>query len=255
MNKLQLGCGLIRIGRPWGVNEKPVPTESEARDFLEYAFNLGIRFFDTAPSYGSSEKRLGAFLKSLTTEQRKSVTVATKFSEHWDDTKNEPYVDYDLDALKDSIDNSFSLLESIDIIQLHKATPDNVSDSNVIKAFEYASSCGVVEWGVSVSNVESGRATLNNNRFKVIQLPYNQERTELLPIIKKTVELKRNILFNRPLAMGGVVNDKAGLKLSAIKDAYKLICKTGATGYILTGTATTNHLKENYTIFKEILHE
>ena len=63
---VQLGLGLIGIGKPWGHAPAPVPSEPEAIALLESAFAVGIRYFDTAPSYGDgvSEQRLGRFLKS-----------------------------------------------------------------------------------------------------------------------------------------------------------------------------------------------
>jgi aryl-alcohol dehydrogenase-like predicted oxidoreductase len=83
---VQLGLGLIGIGKPWGHAPNPVPAEREAVALLELAFDLGIRYFDTAPSYGDgvSEERLGRFLKSMPAGQRSQVAVATKFGEHWD---------------------------------------------------------------------------------------------------------------------------------------------------------------------------
>ena len=69
MSSIELGCGLIAIGRPWGTTAE-VPSEAEAIDFLQFAYDSGIRFFDTAPSYGLSEERLGHFLDLLTPQQR-----------------------------------------------------------------------------------------------------------------------------------------------------------------------------------------
>lgn len=108
--QVTLGCGLIGIGRPWGFVATQVPTEAEAFSFLEHAFRLGIRYFDTAPSYARSEARLGSFLRGLTREQRKEVVVATKFGESWDETAQDVVVDHSLDALTRSLDQSLNLL-------------------------------------------------------------------------------------------------------------------------------------------------
>jgi aryl-alcohol dehydrogenase-like predicted oxidoreductase len=80
-HQVALGCGLIGIGRPWGFVASEVPTEEEAFSFLQHAFELGIRYFDTAPSCAYSEARLGSFLCKLTREQRQEVVIATKFGE------------------------------------------------------------------------------------------------------------------------------------------------------------------------------
>ena len=57
------------------------PRNEEAFSFLQHAFELGIRYFDTAPSCAYSEARLGSFLCKLTREQRQEVVIATKFGE------------------------------------------------------------------------------------------------------------------------------------------------------------------------------
>src|SRR5271170_4974646 len=119
-----LGCGLIGIGRPWGFVASEVPTEAETFSFLEHAFELGIRYFDTAPSYACSEARLGSFLRKLTPEQREEVVIATKFGESWDEAAQDVVVDHSLDALTRSLDQSLDLLGTINVLQIHKTTPE-----------------------------------------------------------------------------------------------------------------------------------
>src|SRR4051795_3013288 len=95
--QVELALGTIGIGKPWGFANSVVPPESQALELLERAFTLGIRYFDTAPSYGISEERLGRFLCGLSAEERGSVRVATKFGEHWDAAAGEPFVDHSYD--------------------------------------------------------------------------------------------------------------------------------------------------------------
>src|SRR3954447_26051500 len=63
---VQFALGTIGIGKPWGFANPEVPAEPEALALLERAYALGVRYFDTAPSYGVSEARLGRFLSRLT---------------------------------------------------------------------------------------------------------------------------------------------------------------------------------------------
>ncbi len=100
----ELGLGLIGIGRAWGDVDPVVSDERQARELLERALALGIRFYDTGPSYGERETRVGAFLRTLTAEQRRSIRVATKLDEHWDPDRQEPFVDHSRDALCRSLD-------------------------------------------------------------------------------------------------------------------------------------------------------
>ena len=77
----QLGLGLIGIGREWGAEDRTVASEAQANELLRQALALNIGFFDTAPSYGASEARLGWFLSELSSEVRAGLRVATKFGE------------------------------------------------------------------------------------------------------------------------------------------------------------------------------
>ena len=87
-----------------------VPEEAAVIDFLKGAYELGVDFFDTAASYGSSEERLGKFLRTLSPEQRKRITVSTKFGDHWDYQIQNSYVDHSFDALRASLDRSLARL-------------------------------------------------------------------------------------------------------------------------------------------------
>ncbi len=149
---IELGCGLISIGRQWGYKQSSVPSESEARRFLEYAYTAGIRYFDTAPAYGLSEQRLGTFLHSLNAKQRQEITVATKFGEHWEQASESTRVDHSAEALKISLDNSLKLLGEINVLQLHKTNSDVLRSDSLQAAWEYARTLGISRFGASVSD-------------------------------------------------------------------------------------------------------
>jgi len=250
----QLGCGLIRIGRVWGVDSKPVPTEAKAQEFLETAFELGIRFFDTAPAYGLSEDRLGTFLKKLTAQQRSEITVATKFGEHWDTETNQTFVDHSYKKLQESYEKSLSKLGKIDLLQLHKAGIQNLQSDDVSQAFEFVRKSGTTFLGASISDLETGAVACKDARLQYIQLPYNQERSELLAVIQLAKENSKKILFNRPFAMGAITLDTTQTtKKAKMVEAFKFIQKTNCPGVILSGTGSPEHLKENLGVFKKVI--
>src|SRR5579884_2332944 len=68
----RLGLGTVPIG---GMFEEVA--EDEARATLRRAYDLGVRYFDTAPLYGHgvAEQRLGRFLAQI---PRDEVVVSTK---------------------------------------------------------------------------------------------------------------------------------------------------------------------------------
>src|SRR6202034_3943128 len=102
--RMSLGCG------PCGDRWAPVP-DDQAIATVRAAFELGIRYFDTAPLYGvgKSERRLGLALAGLPRDQ---VTVSTKVGRvlQDDDGTTPPTFDYTPDAVKRSLEGSHERL-------------------------------------------------------------------------------------------------------------------------------------------------
>jgi aryl-alcohol dehydrogenase-like predicted oxidoreductase len=250
--KIILGCGLIGIGREWGYIKTKIPNENEAIDFLKYAYKLGITFFDTAPSYGTSEERLGKFLKTLFHKEREKITVATKFGEHWNNNTHTAYVDHSYDALVRSLEKSLSRLGKIDILQVHKTSPVVLKSKDLLRAIDYAYKLGITTFGASVSDMESAEMVLKSDIFSVIQLPFNISNTVFLPIIQSAKEKKKIIIVNRPFDMGALMYTKQD-KTIMQKKAYDFIVKHEFNGIILTGTKSKKHLEENIKIFNSCI--
>lgn len=78
----RLGLGLIGIGRPWPTDDAPVASQRQADEILQAACDLGLALVDTAPAYGSSEAKLGAYLGDPDSRAA-SFQVATKCCEFW----------------------------------------------------------------------------------------------------------------------------------------------------------------------------
>lgn len=250
-NNIELGLGLIGIGRDWGYVTTPVPDELQVLKFLTSAYQLNIRFYDTAPSYGKSEERLGLFLKTLTKEQRSKIIITTKFGEHWDKNRNCAYVDHSYDALCKSIDQSMALLGRIDMLQLHKTTPEVLKSDSLNDALDYAKSIGVSKFGASVSDMESGSYVCGNELYSFMQLPYNIHNTEFVRLIDLGINNNKKIITNRPFGMGKLLydNESTGLK-SHETEAFKFIINKNFQGVILTGTKDIMHLEQNVRAFE-----
>ena len=84
MSMTKIGLGLAALGRPEYINVRDgnIPNKS-MEAFMENAFSVfnfaykhGIRYFDTAPSYGKGEQ----FLTNWNSKyQHKDVTLSTKW--------------------------------------------------------------------------------------------------------------------------------------------------------------------------------
>ena len=130
------GLDLTRIGfggAPLG-DLKRVPSETGAREVLQAAWDADIRYFDTAPFYGSglSERRIGDFLRD---KPRDAYVLSTKVGrllvpdrayalERTGSASALPFrpvFDFTYDGVMKSYENSLQRLglERIDILFLH----------------------------------------------------------------------------------------------------------------------------------------
>jgi aryl-alcohol dehydrogenase-like predicted oxidoreductase len=245
---IEFGLGTIGIGKPWGFANPEVPDERRARQLLERAFELGVRYFDTAPSYGVSEPRIAGFLAGLTAAERAGLRIATKFGEHWDAARGEPYVDHSFDALRRSLDGSVERLGRIDFLQLHKTTPEVLRSRDLARAWEYAASLGIMGIGASVSDVESAELAIADPGFGILQVPFNAGQVTFGECIGRAAARGMKIAVNRPFGMGRLLHEDRELTKAG---AFGFILRMRFEGAILSGTKSVEHLEENWRAFAE----
>lgn len=243
-----LGLGLLSIGRTWGYRSEPPPPEADARRLLECAVEAGVRCFDTAPAYGSSEERFGAFLATLGS-RREGLLVATKFGEHWD-AAGSSFTDHSYDALRRSLDQSLRLLGRIDLLQVHKATVATVGAPDVVRALEYARSLGISHLGASISDVAAAEAACAVGLYSHLQFPYNTLNRTLEPVFALASRHGLQVLVNRPFAMGQLLHDTPRAREVALRESLEQILRQSFSGHVLTGTKSVDHLRQTLAAFR-----
>jgi aryl-alcohol dehydrogenase-like predicted oxidoreductase len=255
LSQVELGLGLLSIGRAWGHIDPGVPDQAAVTALLDGALALGIRVFDTAPAYGTSEARFGAFLAGLDPAGRAGLTIATKCGEHWDEAKQAPFVDHGYDALCRSIDRSLARLGRIDLIQLHKTTQAVLDSPAVDRALAHARARGVERLGASVSDLATALRVSADGRFGAIQLPYNSAEAAMAPALDRAGARGLFVLINRPFAMGRLLHEAAGPTSPAATAAasFRAILAHRFTGAVLSGTRSARHLADNLAAFRASL--
>ena len=243
-----LGLGLIGIGRAWGHSPQPPSSEAEARALLDAAFAQGIAFYDTAPAYGSSEERLGSFLRTLRQEERERIFVATKFGEHWNDDGT-TRVDHSYEALMRSLDRSVERLRDIDLLQVHKASVEALRGDDLKWAIEAARAMEIPRFGASVSDVEAGRLAIAMG-FDAIQFPLNAANPALAELAKEAEAAGVQVIANRPLASGALLAaaDPAA-RATALSEAFAAVLTLAPRAVVLTGTRLPDHLRQSQAAF------
>ena len=124
----RLGFGAAEIGGLY----TPV-TDEAAEGIVRHAWDLGVRYFDVAPLYGSglAETRLGRVLQ---TYPRDAFTLSTKVGRLIEPDGTATF-DYSRDAILKSIEASLERLglDRIDILFIHD--PDNHWESAIAEAY------------------------------------------------------------------------------------------------------------------------
>lgn len=143
-----MGLGLASLGRPGYINlghgedlnhtYDPSKMEANAHTVLDTAWRLGIRYFDTARSYGSAE----AFLSRWINKQNmtlSSMVIGSKwgyrYTADWQvSAKTHEVKEHTLENLLQQTDESMALLgKRLNLYQIHSATLDSgVLDNNAV---------------------------------------------------------------------------------------------------------------------------
>lgn len=252
---MELGLGLIEIGRPWGAGWSGLPSGEEVERLLEAALEEGVLFWDTASSYGSSEERVGRFLRTRA-DALARVTVATKFGDVWAPGMEESYADHSIEGLMRSLDRSMELLPRIDLLQVHRATEEALRREDVYRALEEARRRGIPKFGASVKTVEAARIAIESGWFEWLQIPFNPLRREMAPVFGLAGEHGLRLLVNRPFAEGRLLCNEAGEPVEgeeARRRAFAFLRETPFDGYVLAGTKSAEHLRDNARLWRELV--
>lgn len=214
------GLNISRIGfggAPIG-DLKRAPSEAGVRDLLQTAWDAGIRYYDTAPFYGSglSERRIGDFLRD---KPRADYVLSTKVGrllvpdrdwamQRHGDARAMPFrpvFDFTYDGVMRSYENSLQRLglERIDILFLHDLgqfsqrerhdeTLTQALDGGGIRALEELRASGAVRAiGAGVNEWQIIDLLMDHARFDVFLLAnrytlLDQEVIDtLLPRVKR----------------------------------------------------------------------
>ena len=161
--------------------------EDEALPIMDYAFEHGIDFWDTAEAYNSSELIIGSWLKSRGMRDR--LTICTKVSK-----SGKP------EYVKDAVQRSLERLgvEKLDIYKLHSRFTDAPIDETLGALNDEVAAGRIGIIGCSNFNTEHLRNALavsDRNgyaRFQILQPPYalaDSSRNNYVPRSESETEL------------------------------------------------------------------
>ena len=168
--------------------------ESQVATMLNAALDAGIRLIDTAPSYGTSEQRIGRHLA----HRRGEFVLATKFG-----YGIEGVADWTGECITRGIERALQRLqtEHIDIALLHSCELHVLQHGEVIEALERARQAGKVGvMGYSGEN-EALQFAVACGRFGAIETSLNLcDQRDIDDVVQQARAAGMGVIAKRPLA-------------------------------------------------------
>jgi aryl-alcohol dehydrogenase-like predicted oxidoreductase len=281
---MKLGLGTAALGRPQYINVRQHTTENSDLEMfrkqsfavLEDAYNLGVRYFDTAPGYGLAEELV---LEWLQTKEDNSIEVATKwgytYTANFDANATIHEIkEHSLSKLKEQWNFSKKLLPYLKIYQIHSATLEtgvlentDVLNHLVFLKKEHKLKIGLTTTGTNQLEVIEKALEVSINGiqvFDLFQVTYNFLDQSLQEISGELIRQNKQIVIKEALANGRVFRnpiyphyddmyttlERLSKKHSVGVDAISLkYCEQTITNsIILSGASTSKQLKENLTL-------
>jgi aryl-alcohol dehydrogenase-like predicted oxidoreductase len=153
-----------------GAHGSPLIAPSQTRHMIDFAFESGVRLFDTSPAYGNgeAERRLGDALVRM---PRYECIISTKAG-ITSSGLTRRIRDFSPDAIRRSIDASLKRLRvaHIDWLLLHGPAPHELTDQLLKTLIDLKYSGIITSLGVCGRGVELD-AALNTGQFTVFMAP------------------------------------------------------------------------------------
>jgi len=152
----RLGLGTAALGVPYGAPhaERDAPPAAEATATIEAALEAGIRFIDTAPTYGGAEELVGAVAGDA------DCVIATKVA----------------GDVRASAERSLRALrrDVIDLLQIHNATAETIARGQATSALAELRREGLIRAaGATTYGEADARAAIACEELDVVQVAFN----------------------------------------------------------------------------------
>jgi aryl-alcohol dehydrogenase-like predicted oxidoreductase len=200
---LRMVLGTVQLGLDYGVNNfLGKPTREKSLEILDFAFNNGIRIFDTAAAYGDAEEILGEFIKKRGIE--KDVFIISKLLPNI--FSNEESEEEVKKIIESEVRKSLNRLCISKLYGYLLHTPEYIYNDKIVSALKYCKKIGLIEnFGVSVYE-EKDALYAASLPCDFIQIPYSVfdqrlNNTDFFELCKKN----RTKVFARGAFLQGLI--------------------------------------------------
>ena len=277
----RFGLGTAALGRPQYINvrqekNKNISLDSfklEGFDLLEKAYQLGVRYYDTAPGYGLAEQLLLDWMK---TKKDPTIQVATKWGYTYvadfnPDALVHEVKEHSLEKLNEQWEISKSFLPNLKVYQIHSATIETgvlkneaVLDRLAFLKKEFNLEIGLTTTGANQNEIikKALDVTVENNQlFDAYQVTYNVLDQSLDLLKAELNSQNKKVIIKEALANGRIfknpsfshykdlnsvleqLSHKYQVGIDAI--ALKFCTQTIDNSIVLSGASNIEHLNSN----------
>jgi len=249
--------------------------EQHAHEVLDAAWELGIRYFDAARSYGRAENFLASWLSSRAIAPQ-SVTVGSKwgytYTAGWNvDAEHHEIKEHSLEVLDRQIGESYNLLGSqLDLYQIHSATLESgvLDNSEVLSRLAELRDSGLAI-GLSMSGPAQSEILLRAMEiefggqplFSAVQATWNLLAQEAGKTLSQAHDQGMGIIIKEAVANGRLTArnqdpafeqqrkllEKSARSLDTTIDALALAAVLAQpwVDVVLSGAANVEHIMSN----------
>lgn len=245
-----LGLGTVKLGRDQGVkypSKFTIPSDREAANLISLSHDLGINLIDTAPAYGTSEKRLGTLLRG----QREKWVICSKVGEEFD--AGASHFNFSPEHTRYSVERSLKRLntEMIDIVLVHSDGNDEkiIRDDGTLETLAQLKKEGKIRaYGMSTKTVAGG--LLAAAQSDGVMITWNLQHEEEVPVANYCLEHNKGVFIKKALASGHAATSQSK---DPVQQSFEMIFGHKGVSSAIVGTINPQHLKDNITKAKAAL--
>ena len=282
MTETKIGLGLAALGRPEYINIRSEGSIDKSQtafkentfSVLDEAYKLGVRYFDTAPSYGKGE----AFLNEWHDKNNyNDVILGTKWGytyvANWElgFTGQHEIKEHSLEKLLEQWHLSKAMLPNLKYYQVHSATFESgvLENNEVLNQLYKIKKATGLKIGITTSGKNQKEvlaaalkvAVKEDLLFDSFQVTYNLFEQSTFEILSSILKQGKTVIIKEALANGRVFQNKKFHHYQAAYDVLESLSKKYDVGidaialrfvidnlgptYILSGVSNLEQLKEN----------
>jgi aryl-alcohol dehydrogenase-like predicted oxidoreductase len=241
----RIGLGTTQWGRNTDVKYPKafaLPSDERLSDLLDIALISGVNLIDTAPAYGTSEARLGAFVGS----RRGCFVLSTKCGEQY--TNGRSTYDFSARALRTSLEASLKRLQvdHVDILLLHSDGRDVeiLTQTDALAALQSLKQSGKARAiGISAKTRAGIREACRT--LDVVMAPFSQRDFSLGEALREAHNAGLGVLAIKGLSSGHLKP----------RPAIAFVLEQEFIDALIVGTTDPHHLREAVSIAEEVLQK